>query len=212
MGACFVLSGDPLIAVGSCRVLWSDSTADSQVLQTFFSACNSNGPPEKRRRLEVLLTALESKDEGWEEECERKPLRPGAAVCLVITTTDLRVPGQETTIVGMWKEEGSAGELVAGEITQVKMDMRLLHSEDLSIDESCLDIWNGINSDTRGWCSISSTIQFTFLGHLSMSGDGEFVTKETQDLACLLGTSLLTKVIMNGIQLQHATIVLNRFM
>ena len=137
--ASLMVSGQPLTE-SSCRVVWNESQTLKSEVPSSFSAERNNVPPEKRRRIDLLATAIES-PKGRLEDNYLGPLQPGHSICLVVVSPQ-RTLGLEGTIVGFWMEDGRE-KVETGELTRVKISTKLVCNGSLSINNCCLNLWNG---------------------------------------------------------------------
>ncbi len=140
VGASVMSSGscDPLPRESTCKVVWSERK--SEIPPTLSNALNS--PPEKRRRLELLVSAMDSRNETTENRfCDFDPVESGLSFCLTLVT-DRDALGSELVVAGSWRREGVEG-MQTEELTRVKLTTRQMCSGELAIDHRCLAQWNG---------------------------------------------------------------------
>lgn len=134
VGASLVWSCDPLPKESSCRVIWSEPyPLKSQALPP--SLVVADAPPKKKRRLEVLISAMKCSEETQDFD----PVECGHAFCLGVATEE-QLPGTTAVLVVHW---WTTGEAHSGELTRVQLTTRSVCSGELSIDEKCLSLWNG---------------------------------------------------------------------
>ena len=181
-------SCDPLPRESTCKIVWSEEK--SKIPPSLSNIANS--PPEKRRRLELLVSAMDSRNETTESQFHIiEPVEPGTSFCLMLVT-DEGIPGSEVVVVGLWRKEGM-DEMQTEELTRVKLTSKLICSGELSIDHRCLGLWNG-ESILPLPSSLCEDIMISMEGSASLSGEGKFHSKETQDLACFLASHSLIQV------------------
>lgn len=100
----------------------------------------ANAPPMKRRRLELLRSALDCSDRTH-DQCDFEPIQHDHAFCLGVATEEITL-GAPATIVGFWWKEGVEG-VCSEDLAQVQLTAKCIRSGELSIEERCLNQWDG---------------------------------------------------------------------
>ena len=107
------------------------------------AATDASSPPKKRLRYEVVTSALQSPDSskgaglGQSSCCE--PLQPDQVFCVGVAAKGV-CPGARATVCGSWCKEGK---VQTAELVRVQLDVRLVSTGELTVDEQCLQLWDG---------------------------------------------------------------------
>lgn len=141
MGASILVkSHDPSPQESSCRVVWTDPGAHQSSIPPSFASTAADAPPMKKRRLELLTSVLENMDMS-RVGCDFEPLQHEHTFCLGVATGE-RSLGAPATIIAFWRKEGEE-ETCSEELTHLQLTAKSVCNGELSIDERCLNLWNG---------------------------------------------------------------------
>ena len=128
-------SCDLLPRESTCKVVWTEFQAK---VPPSFSRPDADSPPKKRRRLELLASAVDSTEYI---PCGFEPVEPDLSFCLAVVT-DGGSPGSEIVVVGLWQKK-DVNVTVTEELTRVRLTPKAMCSGELTIDDCCLSLWNG---------------------------------------------------------------------